>query len=104
MDQIDLNKALPESWKRPTREFFSDLVKLRDLERELSLLFAKEFIELNAEESSCLDGGGWWDVTPEHMPAPDRDMIACCVLLLELRGLLERHPSDPNIIRIKEAQ
>lgn len=76
----------------------TERAELRRLERSLAYSTARSDVEVH-----CLPGGAfrdrWYD--PDSAAEEDRETVATAMRYLELRGLLERHPSQPWV-RVRE--
>lgn len=49
------------------------------------------------------DDNEWW-ITDELDDEDDREYADACLRYLELRGLLERHPDNPTLVRVREVE
>ena len=70
--------------------------ELARLEREIAEESAISDIECNGVRGK----DGWTEIHAEEYP----QLLATSVLYLELRGLLERHPEMPELVRFVEAE
>jgi len=69
--------------------------ELARLEREIA-----EETAISDIECHCLtDDDGWWDTAEE-----EGDLLKKSVRYLELRGLLERHPERPELVRFIQTE
>ena len=73
--------------------------EVRRLEREIAENWAGMYIN-GAHE--CYYADGWLDIDRYCHKGVARDFMRKAARYLELRGLLERHPDNPNLVRIKE--
>ena len=75
-------------------------VELRKLEQGFAYDHASVLIDSSCGEISDAHDGSWIDPSePDEMAAHD---VQECVKYLDLRGLIERHPTDPRRILIRD--
>lgn len=84
--------------------FFEELRERVALERRIAYDAARTEIEVNAlevEDHPVSEGehaSAWYDT--QEVPADDVEWIAERVRYLDLRGLLQRWPGSPHIVRV----
>lgn len=71
--------------------------ELRELEREIATDSAKRDVVSYCHSET----GEWWD-TGSKMSEIEIAWVDMSSRYLELRGLLERHPERPELVRVKE--